>query len=43
MVKTDCSIVAGAFPNETDAQQAMVDLQNAGFTDDQSLRIRTAK
>jgi len=43
MAKTDCSIVAGVFSNETDAQQAMVDLQNAGFTDDQSVRIRTAK
>lgn len=27
MAKTDCSIVAGVFSNETDAQQAMVDLQ----------------
>jgi len=35
MAKTDRSIVAGVFSNETDAQQAMADLQNAGFTDDQ--------
>ena len=35
MDKTDRSIVAGVFSNETDAQQAMADLQNAGFTDDQ--------
>ena len=29
------SIVVGVFQNETQAQQAMADLQNAGFTDDQ--------
>jgi len=35
MATTDNSIVAGVFTDETQAQQAMSDLQNAGFTDDQ--------
>jgi uncharacterized protein (TIGR02271 family) len=35
MAMTDNSIVAGVFTDETQAQQAMSDLQNAGFTDDQ--------
>ena len=29
------SIVAAVFQDESQAQQAMADLQNAGFTDDQ--------
>jgi len=32
---TDRSLVAGIFQDETQAQQAMADLQNAGFSDDQ--------
>lgn len=35
MTTTNRSIVAGVFSNETNAQQAMSDLQNAGFTNDQ--------
>lgn len=35
MTTTSRSIVAGVFSNETNAQQAMSDLQNAGFTNDQ--------
>ena len=35
MTTTDRTLVAGVFQNETQAQQAMSDLQNAGFTDDQ--------
>jgi hypothetical protein len=35
MARTDRPLVAGVFQNETNAQQAMADLQNAGFTDDQ--------
>jgi uncharacterized protein (TIGR02271 family) len=35
MSTTNRSIVAGVFQNESQAQQAMADLQNAGFTDDQ--------
>lgn len=35
MTTTNRTIVAGVFQNEGDAQQAMSDLQNAGFTDDQ--------
>ncbi|GAC1630264.1 MAG: YsnF/AvaK domain-containing protein [Ktedonobacteraceae bacterium] len=35
MALTDNSLTAGVFTNETQAQQAMADLQNAGFTDDQ--------
>lgn len=35
MTTRDRTLVAGVFPNETRAQQAMSDLQNAGFTDDQ--------
>lgn len=35
MARTDHPLVAGVFQNETNAQQAMADLQNAGFTDDQ--------
>lgn len=35
MTTTNRAIAAGVFQNESDAQQAMSDLQNAGFTDDQ--------
>ncbi len=35
MTTTNRSIVAGVFSNETNAQQTMSDLQNAGFTNDQ--------
>lgn len=35
MTMTDRSIVAGVFTDESQAQQAMADLQNAGFSDDQ--------
>ncbi|HLJ35026.1 MAG TPA: YsnF/AvaK domain-containing protein [Ktedonobacteraceae bacterium] len=35
MTTTNRSIVAGVFSNEKNAQQAMSDLQNAGFTNDQ--------
>jgi len=35
MTMTDRSLVAGIFQDETQAQQAMADLQNAGFSDDQ--------
>ena len=35
MARTDRPLVAGVFQNETNAQQAMADLQNAGFTDEQ--------
>jgi len=35
MTTTDRTLVAGVFQKETQAQQAMSDLQNAGFTDDQ--------
>src|SRR5205807_4933104 len=35
MTMTDRSLVAGIFQDETQAQQAMADLQNAGFSADQ--------
>src|SRR6266487_4197569 len=35
MAMTDRSIVAGVFTDDSQAQQAMKDLQNAGFSDDQ--------
>ena len=35
MARIDRPLVAGVFQNETNAQQAMADLQHAGFTDDQ--------
>src|SRR5947209_6493238 len=35
MTMTDRSLVAGIFQDETQAQQAMADLQNAGFSTDQ--------
>ena len=35
MTMTDRSLVAGIFQDEAQAQQAMADLQNAGFSDDQ--------
>ena len=35
MATKNSSTVAGVFSNETNAQQAMVDLQTAGFSDDQ--------
>lgn len=35
MTMTDRTLVAGVFQKEIQAQQAMVNLQNAGFTDDQ--------
>src|SRR5205807_4587619 len=35
MTMTDRSLVAGIFQDETQAQQAMADLQSAGFSDDQ--------
>ncbi len=35
MARTDRPLIAGVFQNETNAQQAMADLQHAGFTDDQ--------
>jgi uncharacterized protein (TIGR02271 family) len=35
MAMTDRSIVAGVFTDDSQAQQAIRDLQNAGFTDDQ--------
>lgn len=35
MTTTNRSIVAGVFTDETNAQQAMSDLQNAGFSNDQ--------
>ncbi|GAC1379333.1 MAG: YsnF/AvaK domain-containing protein [Ktedonobacteraceae bacterium] len=35
MTMSDRSIIAGVFTDESQAQQAMADLQNAGFSDDQ--------
>src|SRR5207249_3064661 len=42
MAMTDRSIVAGVFTDDSQAQQAMKDLQNAGYTDqgEQKVRLR---